>query len=146
MEEAGTTKDIAILVVGAVVGAVPWLLDKVGVEMPKLIYRIFLCISVLVMWWALAKLGWIEKIPGLSGRYISWANTFLSAGALLFLWLTIKPMIAGQAEEVGQVKTELRLRFIGGPKPPIAVHSDNIYTWYTTWSPSAAIALENSNR
>lgn len=86
--EQSTSKDIAILVLGAIAGLLPWLLDKVGVEMPRPVYIIFLVASVVLVWWAIANLEWLEKIPQLRGKTTSLANCILAVvavSALLFM-------------------------------------------------------------
>lgn len=142
--EENVSKEIALLVLGAVIGVVPWLLDKMGIELPKPMYRVLLVISVLLIWWALARLRWIDRIPGIDTIKISLANALLSAVALILLWLSIKPTFVQATDNVGSVKTELRLQFPGGPRPPTSIRMDNIYRWYAMWSPSAAISLADA--
>lgn len=90
MEEAGFIKDLALLIIGAVVGMVPWLLDKVGIEMPKPVYIVLLLLSVALVGWALNSLGWIERIPLFREKRIP-LSTGIICGAVLFfsVWLLL---------------------------------------------------------
>src|SRR5437899_10279366 len=56
-------KEIAGLVLGAVLGALPWLLDKVKVEMPAPLVYLSLFVSVALIVWALINLGWLDGLP-----------------------------------------------------------------------------------
>ncbi len=99
VENTSVVKDVALLVIGAVAGLLPWLLDKVGIEMPKPVYVGLLLLSVALVWWALVSLGWLEKIPFLQGRSMSLSNTILSfavAGILLIIWLHLSERKAPQ--------------------------------------------------
>jgi hypothetical protein len=49
MEDSGLAKDFALLVVGVGFGVLPWLLDKVGIEMPRPIYVLVGCLCILAM-------------------------------------------------------------------------------------------------
>jgi hypothetical protein len=59
-------RDISILVLGVGLGVLPWLLDKVRVEMPQLLAMAFLFLSVVLIIGALIHLGWLKKLPYLS--------------------------------------------------------------------------------
>jgi hypothetical protein len=83
------TKDLALLVLGGVIGFTPWLLDKAEIEMPKRAYVGFLFISVLLVWWALARLNWIGMIPLLRGRTLSLSNTVLACVVVAVLFTII---------------------------------------------------------
>jgi hypothetical protein len=83
MEDSNIAKDISILVIGAALGFIPWLLDKVGIEMPKPIYVGLLLLSFVMVSWALSNLGWLERISLLRGRQwrassaVIWACTLV---------------------------------------------------------------------
>ena len=69
------SKDVAILVIGVVLGCLPWLLDKLGVELPKYVYFALLICSVVAIGWSLISLEWLTELPFLSGRSNSVATT-----------------------------------------------------------------------
>jgi hypothetical protein len=87
----GVAKDIALLVLGAVAGLLPWLLDKAGIEMPKPVYVGCLFLCVILVWWALASLDWLGRAPLIRGRNISLANVILAFIAIFILILAVFP-------------------------------------------------------
>jgi hypothetical protein len=95
MEDAGFVKDIALLVIGAVAGVAPWLLDKIGVEMPKPVYVGLLLFSAILVGWAFNSLGWLEKIPILRDKRLP-LSTGLICGIVLSLsvWLLLREGMA----------------------------------------------------
>jgi|GEM_PF-4642534 len=91
MEDTGFAKDIALLVLGAVAGLAPWLLDKVGIEMPKPIYIGLLLLSAVLVGWALNSLGWIEKIPIFREKRIPLSTGVIGGLVLSFsAWLLVR--------------------------------------------------------
>jgi hypothetical protein len=70
----GETRDIELLVLATVLGVAPWLLDKLGVTMPRSAYLSMLVIAVLLAAWAIVRLRWIEKVWFLRGRTIATSN------------------------------------------------------------------------
>lgn len=91
MDDKGFLKDIALLAIGAVAGLAPWLLDKVGIEMPKPIYVCLLLLSASLVGWALQNLGWVEKIPILRDKRISLSTSLICGIVLTFsVWLVLR--------------------------------------------------------
>jgi hypothetical protein len=82
--------DVALLTIGAVFGLVPWLMDKVGIEMSKPVYVGLLLLSFGLVGWALHRLGWVEYIPMLRGKQISLSSSVICGIVLLLAsWLLI---------------------------------------------------------
>jgi hypothetical protein len=97
MDDVVSVKDIAILILGAVAGVAPWLLDKIGIEMPRPVYIGLLLASIILVSWALGSLGWVERFPILRGRRISLSSGLIYGIALILsLWLLYgKSVMAG---------------------------------------------------
>lgn len=94
MDNTSITKDVAILILGMVAGFSPWLLDKVGVEMPKPVAALCLYLSVPIVIWALVKLGWFNKAPLIEGRTVSLSTALLLCIGVLIemgLWIHQRP-------------------------------------------------------
>lgn len=125
------TKEFALLVVGIFFGVIPWLLDKLGIEMPRTFYRALLCISIGMVWWSLVSLGYLDMVPPLKSKDISLGTAIISAVALMCVWLVIRPNIAQKPKlkSSGVVRTLLRLQFFGDYRYPTALHEENIYGW-----------------
>jgi hypothetical protein len=88
MEESATVKDIALLIFGAVIGVVPWLLEKAGIDMPKPIYVGLLVLSPMLAGWALIKLGWLERIAWLQDKKLSLSSSLIVLASLVFIvWI-----------------------------------------------------------
>jgi hypothetical protein len=83
-------KDLALLLVGIAAGAIPWLLDKVGIEMSKPVYIACLYLSFILIWWSLSSLGWLSLLPGIKDKSVSFLQVILAfiAGAI-FCFMTI---------------------------------------------------------
>ena len=71
-------RDVWLLILGAVAGVLPWLLDKAGIEMPKPIYVGLLMLSVVLIGWALIDLRWIENLPALRSKRIALSTAYFS--------------------------------------------------------------------
>jgi len=71
METANAIKDFALFALAAAIGVLPWLLDKMGVEMPKWVYAFCLIACFIIIGWALIRVGWIEDIPWVRDKQIS---------------------------------------------------------------------------
>jgi hypothetical protein len=87
MEDSGLAKDFALLVVGVGFGVLPWLLDKVGIEMPRPIYVLVGCLCILAMGWAFATLDLLDKIQLLKNRPVPLSKGIVAAFALAMLAL-----------------------------------------------------------
>ena len=81
--EQGIVKDVAILTLGIVAGLLPWLFDKVGIEMPKPIFVGFLYLAIVLVWWALLSLDWIGHFPLIRGKQVFLSSAILSATAVV---------------------------------------------------------------
>jgi len=57
VEASSIVKDIALAVVAAVLGFIPWFLDKRGVEMNRHVLSLIFACSMFLLAWALAKLS-----------------------------------------------------------------------------------------
>jgi hypothetical protein len=147
VENSVLAKDIALLIVGIVFGVLPWLSDRMGIEMAKPFYVIAGCLCILAMWWAFATLDWLNAIPLLTNKTISLSKGIVAvfAVAMLVLW-SGKALFNDEPGKIRHIKSELRLQFVGEPRPPNQIFMENIYTWYTLWSPSAAITMEDANK
>ncbi|MGA2978282.1 MAG: hypothetical protein ABSD76_01705 [Terriglobales bacterium] len=90
MEQSSITKDVAILVIGIAFGAIPWLLDKMGIEMPKGVYLGLLILSVLFIGGALINLEWIDKLPWPGNRRMSvGTGIVINLMLLAVLWVSV---------------------------------------------------------
>jgi len=146
MESSGITKDIALLIVGIGFGVLPWLLDKTGIDMPRPIYVLAGCLCILAMWWALAILDLLQQIPQLKNRTVLLSKVFVAVFAVAMLVLWMGKTLFTEPVKLGNIKTELRLQFFGGPRPPTQIYQDNIYAWDALWGPSAAISYLDANK
>jgi hypothetical protein len=147
MEDSGLAKDFALLVVGVGFGVLPWLLDKVGIEMPRPIYVLVGCLCILAMGWAFATLDLLDKIQLLKNRPVPLSKGIVAAFALAMLALWIgKTLFSPEPDKISYIKTELRLQFFGGQRPPSQAHADNIFTNYSLWTPSAILEVGDKAR
>ena len=82
-------KDIAIVLLAlARLGVIPWLLDKMGYEMPKSVATFCFIACVVATCWAVHYLGWAERIPLLGSKKISLSASLLwMIGAVLVLFV-----------------------------------------------------------
>lgn len=66
MDSADITKDIALLVIGAAIGLLPWLLDKVEIEMPKYIAVSLSVCAIVALAWGLSNIGSQSLSPAMA--------------------------------------------------------------------------------
>jgi hypothetical protein len=139
------TKDIALLVVGIAAGFLPWLVDKVGIEMSKYGVAAVGTCAIISLAWGLNNLVSMAVPKQLRSPIVSPMTLFFTLSAFaIFSWWVVRTL--GFRERVQKVKTELRLRFSGKPEKPVEVHNENIESWYTVWGPSAAISFADANQ
>jgi len=133
MEQAGFGKDIALLFLGIVSSTVPWLLDKLDIRMPKPFSYLLLCTSIVIVWWSLYKLNWLEHIPLVKGKEISLADAVLAATAIGFLLIVIKPVIWKDQTGLISTPTYVRLQFNESGTYPIIIDQKNMFrnTWFS---------------
>ena len=70
-------QDVSLLALGVIAGIAPWLADKAGFEMPKTLATVLLIGCIVLMCWAISRLGWVELFPFLRGRTISLSSALL---------------------------------------------------------------------
>jgi len=133
VEHSSIAKDIVLLVVGLAFGLLLWLLDKGRVEIPRYIVVPGVIAALIVFMWGLANLASLACPEAWRSKSISIVNVaFLSLALVALSWWIFRAV--GVHEEVGRVKTELRLRFSGKYERPEGIHADNIENWYTLWN------------
>jgi hypothetical protein len=100
-----------------------------------------------VMEW-LNPMEWLSWVYGKffqSHPYIGGA-LFCSIGAFICLAIWVRAVDKYEVEHpdtanLSYVKTGLRLQFLGGQRPATQISAENIYSWYTLWTPSATLEV-----
>jgi hypothetical protein len=84
----------------------------------------------------------LDKIQLLKNRPVPLSKGIVAAFALAMLALWIgKTLFSPEPDKISYIKTELRLQFFGGQRPPSQAHADNIFTNYSLWTPSAILEV-----
>jgi hypothetical protein len=127
MELSGIAKDIALLVAGIVFGVFPWLLDKVGIEIPRPVYVVIGYACILGMWWAFSTLDLLGHIPSLNNHNVSVSKLIVLCIAIgIFVLWTVKTMPRG-AEHLIKTPTSVRLQFNEPQTFPVIVDQNNMF-------------------
>jgi hypothetical protein len=141
---ADITKDVALLLIGIGAGLLPWLLDKAGIRVPRIAVLALGIGAILAMAWGVASLSLIAAPEEWRSRSVSLiASIFSCLAASIISWFVVRAISVN--ESPAGHRTNLRLRFSGKQEAPIEVHSDNIESWYTLWSPSATVSTNDAN-
>jgi len=144
MDSTGIKKDLAILALGIAASLLTWVFDKGRVAVPKYILTTIGLCSIVAIWWATNALA-----GNLSFHGVRLSAIILCVCTAVSTWWLIRATATpdDQAQErAGRIKTELRLRFPGKVEKPDEVHADNIESWYTLWTPSAALSWQDANQ
>jgi len=119
----GIGKDIAILVVGAAIGVIPWFLEKAGIAVPRAILAVGGWLTITALYWGLSRLVSIVEPKAIRSISISgFEIVFLCIAVYLATWWgfriyktptnAISP-VASSVEEARPSKAELRLAISG---------------------------------
>jgi hypothetical protein len=133
------------------VGLLTWLLDRGGATLPNWLISLLGC----VVFGAVAY-GIFYPLQGFVNRTQPFGvgtTSYNAVAVILFLcvvataascwWVFGRPGTS-KIGPAGAIKTELRLQFYGDTRIPTEIRADNIYDWYTLWSPHAEASFTDA--
>ncbi len=145
MDSADITKDIALLVIGAAIGLLPWLLDKVEIEMPKYIAVSLSVCAIVALAWGLSNIGSQLSPQRWRSRTLPLITVVCMCLAVASIsWLVTRAIDVQTS--ASRIRTLLRVRFSGKLEAPVELESDNIESWYTLWTPSALVSFKDTHQ